>query len=271
MQALNFVLYQCILWMLRLRKRDAEPWADFRRRGFLQARQLVVMHLEQRWSTRWLCRWWGYQGHLARNGNTHHPLCSAIRCSYRPLKWWQKPPPQGLDTRAGSTRNFTPLLDARMNEAAGWWELEGGCFKQGGLETTYPKMESKQRHPMGKWTAVRSLVVITRYIKFTDDCVPRVCLIAEPFLAALHSTQHWKFLVPDAPTRMRVFMPCFLLLWPVTDQVKFYPFDSLDEGLNRDDVQGPGPLCPELSHATPLDPSSAQCKMPPALPTTTRF
>ena len=31
--AINHILYQLILYMLRLRKRNDEPWADFRRRG----------------------------------------------------------------------------------------------------------------------------------------------------------------------------------------------------------------------------------------------
>ena len=126
MQALNLLLFQCILWMLRLKKPNHEHWTDFRKRGFRQARQLVVMHMTQRWSTRWLSQWWGYMGHLARNAQTNNPTCAAIMCQYRPLEWWQHQ--QALISgERHKGRFFAKIhpLDAKMNTAAGgpWREI----------------------------------------------------------------------------------------------------------------------------------------------------
>ena len=123
LQSINMVLYQCILWMLRLRKRDEEHWADFRKRGFRQAKQLVVLHLPQRWSTRWLAQWWGYMGHLARNLHSDSPGCSSILCAYRPLEWWRTQQSNSAGIRhQGRFKAKIHPLEERMNEAAqGVW------------------------------------------------------------------------------------------------------------------------------------------------------
>ena len=126
MQSLNMLLFQCVFWMLRLRKPADEHWSDYRMRGFRQVRQLVVLHLQQRWSTRWLSQWWGYMGHLARNQHQTHPTCAAIMCQYRSLEWWTHQ--QALTTGARHQGRYYAKLhpmDAKMNAVAGgpWREV----------------------------------------------------------------------------------------------------------------------------------------------------
>ena len=88
--ALNQHLYQFVFWMLRLRKRPGEAWADFRKRGLRQARQLVCQNMQDRWSSQWLSRFWGFMGHVARGEDLPSPPCSSIICSHRPLAWWEE-------------------------------------------------------------------------------------------------------------------------------------------------------------------------------------
>ena len=120
MQGLNLLLYQCVIWMLKLRKPDTEHWTEFRQRGFRQARQLVQIHLPQRWSTKWLSQWWGYMGHLARMEQNNVPNCASMLCDFRPLKWWthQQALTQGARHHGRYHAKIHPL-EARMNRAAG--------------------------------------------------------------------------------------------------------------------------------------------------------
>ena len=121
--AINHILYQLILYMLRLRKRNDEPWADFRRRGVRQARQLVILHLGTRWSTIWLSRWWGYQGHVMRCVHHNQEPGSRTIANFRSVEWWRRQ--QQLLTGMRHSGRYHPKLhplDMQMNRAAqGEW------------------------------------------------------------------------------------------------------------------------------------------------------
>ena len=119
LQALNLLLFQMVLWMLGLRKRANEQWVDFRRRGMRMARQLVCRSLPDRWSTQWLSRWWGFQGHVARGLDRDAPLSSSLLCHFRTLEWWTLQ--QSLTTGMRHSGRFHAKLhqmDRRMNAAA---------------------------------------------------------------------------------------------------------------------------------------------------------
>ena len=118
--AINQTLYQFVLWMLRLRKRPGEGWPDFRKRGLRQAPQLVCRNLKERWSTKWLSRFWGFMGHVARGADLIHPPCSSIMQQHRPLCWWQTQ--QHLSTGKRHSGRFRAKLmetERRLDHAAG--------------------------------------------------------------------------------------------------------------------------------------------------------
>ena len=121
--AINQTLYQFVLWMLKLRKRPGEAWADFRKRGLRQARQLVCNHLRARWSTQWLSRHWGFMGHVARGILLDSPPCSSVLCHHRPLEWWELQ--QRTTSGLRHSGRFFPKLsdhDKKLNRAAqGLW------------------------------------------------------------------------------------------------------------------------------------------------------
>ena len=123
--SINRLLYQFVVYMLKLKKRADEPWSDFRVRGFRQARQLVLLHLRERWSTVWLSRFWGYQGHVVRSSQQDAPPCSAAIIYFRPVEWWRKQ--QQTVTGARHKGRFHVKLhplDDQMNRAAqGEWRL----------------------------------------------------------------------------------------------------------------------------------------------------
>ena len=120
LQAINQHLYQFVFWMLRLRKRPGEAWADFRKRGLRQARQLVCRNLKDRWSTQWLSRFWGFMGHVARGEDLPSPPCSSVICKHRPLAWWeeQQSTPHGVRHR-GRFRAKMMDVEKRLDRAAG--------------------------------------------------------------------------------------------------------------------------------------------------------
>ena len=119
LQALNTLLFQMVLWMLGLRKRDGEQWVDFRRRGMRMARQLVCRALPARWSSQWLSRWWGFQGHVARGLDRAAPLSSSYLCHFRTLEWWTEQQATSTGMRH-SGRFYAKLhqMDKRMNAVA---------------------------------------------------------------------------------------------------------------------------------------------------------
>ena len=87
-ESLNQMLTQFVVWMLRLGKRSEETWDEFRRRSVRRARVLIHRHLRCRWSTKWVERFWGYMGHVARGLDRVSPLASSIMNSFRDLEWW---------------------------------------------------------------------------------------------------------------------------------------------------------------------------------------
>ena len=139
LMALNHLLFQLILWMLKLKKPAREAWVEFRKRGLRQARQLACAHLSERWSTRWLARYWGFMGHTARGASLDSPPCSSIMVHYRPLEWWQEQ--QLLSTGLRHTGRFRAklsTLDKRLNQAA------GGVWRQVAQDRTLWKTRTQQ-------------------------------------------------------------------------------------------------------------------------------
>ena len=88
LEAVNHLLYQFVVWMLRPRKHSSEDWVTFKQSTIRQARVMVLTHIRERWSTQWLARWWGYSGHTARGLNQNYVPGSSIINNYRNLEWW---------------------------------------------------------------------------------------------------------------------------------------------------------------------------------------
>ena len=120
LETLNRIMYQLVIYMLRLKKGKFEEWVDFRKRGVRHARQVVSLHLKDRWSTQWLARYWNYAGHVARGLlNTPAPS-SAILCYHRSVHWWERQQEDPLGMRH-SNRFFSKLypLERSLDTAAG--------------------------------------------------------------------------------------------------------------------------------------------------------
>ena len=108
LQAVNQLLYQCVIWLLGLKKGSFEDWSDFRKGSMRQARQVVCLHLHERWSTIWLSRFWSYMGHVARGLHADSPPCSSLLNNFRNNVWWTEQ--QQLSTGARHNRRFFPKL-----------------------------------------------------------------------------------------------------------------------------------------------------------------
>ena len=120
LENLNRIMFQLVIYMLRLRKGSHEEWIDFRKRGVRQARQVVNNHLGKRWSTCWLERFWGYQGHVARGLLETNAPGSAIMCYHRTANWWEHQQ-QRVGGLRHSNRFFPKMypLERNMDAAAG--------------------------------------------------------------------------------------------------------------------------------------------------------
>ena len=109
LQGINQILYQMVIWMLRLRKHGRESWMEFRMRSYRQARQIVFTHMRDRWSTQWLGRWWNFAGHAARGAHLASPTCSSVLLQVRDLgnggPYSKDRPAWDSDTRVDSIRN----------------------------------------------------------------------------------------------------------------------------------------------------------------------
>ena len=116
LEALNQLLYQFVIWMLKHRKHGGETWVEFRQRTMRQARQLVWMYLPERWSTVWVRRWWGYCGHVARGCLRSPKPAPTILAEFRPLEWWSQEQRKvdGLRHNGRFHAKLCPL-DGRMN------------------------------------------------------------------------------------------------------------------------------------------------------------
>ncbi|CAE7355682.1 unnamed protein product [Symbiodinium sp. KB8] len=66
MGALNTAQLELVSKLAGFRRRTEESWLEFRLRSIRGARQLLVNHQVERWSTGWLKRYWDYKGHIAR-------------------------------------------------------------------------------------------------------------------------------------------------------------------------------------------------------------
>ena len=86
--SINHVMYQLTLYMLKLCKGSSATWAEFRQQGVRQAKQLTVLHVGVRWSSVWLSRWWGYQGHIIHCTQSQDQPASLRIATFRNVEWW---------------------------------------------------------------------------------------------------------------------------------------------------------------------------------------
>ena len=120
LEAINQLMFQMVVWMLKLRKHGAESWADYRRRSVRQARQMVFRFLTGRWSTQWLRRWWLYNGHVARGATRNPTPAPTVMSEYRTVEWWEREQLRVAGLK--HTGRFFPKLcplDKRMNSVCG--------------------------------------------------------------------------------------------------------------------------------------------------------
>ena len=116
LEAINHLLYQFVIWMLRPRKHATEEWVNFRQRTVRQARALVHRFLTDRWSSSWLSRWWGYMGHTARGLQETVVPGASIMNNFRNLEWWSEQQKLSYGARhSGRFRAKLGPLDGAMN------------------------------------------------------------------------------------------------------------------------------------------------------------
>ena len=131
LQAINQLQFQCVIWLLGLRKGTTEDWVTFKQRSMRQARQVVCLHSSGRWSSAWLSRFWGYMGHVARNYRSNNPTCAGFLNAFRDCEWWEKEQ-QRVGGMRHSGRFFPKLvqLDRAMNAVVGHPWREGAQNRQ---------------------------------------------------------------------------------------------------------------------------------------------
>ena len=83
MEALNIILTQLVIWMMRLGKRSTETWVEFRQRSVNRLGR-PLGSLGERWSTVWLKRWWNYCG---RREFEPRPASTMLN-GFRDAEWW---------------------------------------------------------------------------------------------------------------------------------------------------------------------------------------
>ena len=116
LESLNRIMFQMVVWMLRLSKREAETWEQYRMRSVRQARAMVAKHLPSRWSTRWLERWWMYMGHVARGMNLNPVPAVTQMNDFRNHEWWNRERGNPFGIRhSGRFRAKLCPMDALMN------------------------------------------------------------------------------------------------------------------------------------------------------------
>ncbi|CAE7247126.1 unnamed protein product [Symbiodinium sp. CCMP2592] len=122
---LNSVQMQLVVWMMRLSKGSHEDWGAYRKRVWRAARAAIHRSGEERWSTIWLRRYWGFAGHRARGLEGDSPVISALFEGFRTKKWWDKEKldPNGIK----HPHHFARLMqmEGHLNRAAGgdWREV----------------------------------------------------------------------------------------------------------------------------------------------------
>ncbi|CAE7344140.1 pol [Symbiodinium sp. CCMP2592] len=120
MALLNTLQLQLVIWSMRLAKRPDESWLSFRKRSYRGARQVVWTHLQRRWSTCWLDRWWCFAGHRARGLDRDVPGAASIVDAYRDREWWTAEQSKPVDHRVQHPRHFPKLsnMEKDMDTAA---------------------------------------------------------------------------------------------------------------------------------------------------------
>ena len=115
-ETLNGFLYDCILSMVKLRRRPLEAWVDFRIRTRRLARAWAYHSKLERWSTLHLRLTWRYAGHRARGYYYSSPTASSVLTFFRTPSWWEEQ--QQLQGGARHGRRHFPRIT-----------LEEKCFK----------------------------------------------------------------------------------------------------------------------------------------------
>ena len=106
----NRHLYRLVTWMLQSRRARTETWLDHHLRKLRTARAVVHTTIQERWSTKWLRRAWGFMGHIARGADKLSPPASAVMCSYRDRPWWLSQQQQSTGIRHAG-RFFPKLMN----------------------------------------------------------------------------------------------------------------------------------------------------------------
>ena len=99
--AVNALQQELVARMAGIKRRPQESWLDHRMRSLRGARQILATHKQERWSTCWLRRYWGYKGHVARAAHRscppserlpgQIPYLPVVGCTDLPTRWDQTP------------------------------------------------------------------------------------------------------------------------------------------------------------------------------------
>ena len=143
--AVNTLQQELVARMAGFRRKSTESWLDYRQRSLRAARQIISNCGQERWSTSWLRRYWGYKGHVARSASRDSPPASAYMDRYRTYQWWveQQRRADGIK----HPRSHYPYLsndELRLNRAAGgkeWREVACDPAAWKGLEREWLKRE----------------------------------------------------------------------------------------------------------------------------------
>ena len=118
---LNTVQLQILVWMLRLGKRSAETWEDYRKRAFRGVRSVLHAAGGERWSTIWATRYWRFAGHRVRGMLRAVPVISSHFEDFRTLSWWRQEQQRPYKDRLRHRQHYPRItnLEMMMNKACG--------------------------------------------------------------------------------------------------------------------------------------------------------
>ena len=108
LSALNQLMFQMVVWMLKAKKHGGETWAEFRQKVVRQARQMVLRFLLDRWSLQWARRWWSYSGHVARGSEQEPKPAPTIMSEFRTVERWE------VEQRRAEGQKHTGRFYAKM-------------------------------------------------------------------------------------------------------------------------------------------------------------
>ena len=143
--AVNALQQELVARMAGIKRRPQESWLDHRMRSLRGARQILATHKQDRWSTCWLRRYWGYKGHVARAAHRSCPPASAFMDRFRTYRWWV-----AQTCRADGIKHPTshyPYLsndEVRLNRATSsqeWREVAEDPLRWKSLESEWLRRE----------------------------------------------------------------------------------------------------------------------------------